>query len=386
MSKIKVAYLDYSPIFAGAERVLSTIIQNIDKMRFEPILVFPYPQEHQKGYDSLSCKKFYLAGGLKWWMGSDRWKHPLRGSDFIKRTIMGCRLAYILKRENVDILHVNLLRVDALMWILPSKMMGIKVIGHFRSQDTSWIAPPSTQKVCDMILCVSKYSRERMLTKGTHTDSLVVYDSVNTNLFHPLDDKKKFKKKLGFNENSFLMTSVGQLSRHKGHDNAIRAFANIANEFPSVLLFIAGGGSPDNLAYLKSIYNDYPYLKDRVIFSEKQLTNIKDVYAASDLVLSLTKVGEAFGLVPYEAALVGTSFIAPNMGAVKEFVVDGENGLLVDTNDVNAIANKIKWAIEHPNECKTMSDKIKRTIAENLTPEEMTRNLEDVYEKLYKGK
>ena len=30
--------------------------------------------------------------------------------------------------------------------------------------------------------------------------------------------------------------------------------------------------------------------------------------------------------------------------------------------------------------------KIKRTIAENLTPEVMTRNPEDVYEKLYKGK
>lgn len=382
MSKIKVAYLDYSPIFAGAERVLSTIIQNIDRTRFEPILVFPYPQVHQKGYDNLSCQKIYLADGLKWWMGSDRWKHPVRGTDIIKRTIMGCRLACVLKKEKVDILHVNLLRVDAFMWIYPSKKMGIKVIGHFRSQDLSWIAPPTTQKICDMILCVSHFSRNRMLTKGTYTCSQVVYDSVNTGLFQPFDDKTEVKKALGFKEDTFLMTSVGQLSRHKGHDNAIRAFAHIAKEYPSTLLFIAGGGSPDGLAYLKSICNDYPHLKDRVVFSEKQLSNIREVYAASDLVLSLTKVGEAFGLVPYESALMGTPFIAPNMGAVKEFVVDGVNGLLVDTNDVDAITNKIKWVIGHPDQCRTMNDKIKKTIAENLTPEIMTRNLELVYEHL----
>lgn len=383
MSKIKVAYLDYSPIFAGAERVLSTIIQNLDKKRYEPILVFPFPQEHHKGYDNLPCKKFYLANGMKWWMGSDRWKHPLRGADFIKRAILGCRLARLLKKEKVDILHVNLLRVDTLMWIYPSKKIGIKVIGHFRSHCSSWIAPPITQKNCDIILCVSQYARNQMLTKGTHTRSLVVYDSVNIGLFQPLYDRRKAKKDLGFKENIFLITSAGQLSYRKGHDNAIRAFANIAQTYPSASLYVAGGGSPDELFYLKSVCNEYPFLKNRVLFSERQLTNIREVYAASDLVLSLTKDGEAFGLVPYEAALMSAPFIAPIIGAAKEFIKDGVNGLLVDTNNVDAISKKIKWVIEHPAQCREMNDRVIKTIYEYLTPQIMTRNLEQVYEKLH---
>ena len=141
--KTKVAYLDYSPHFAGAERALYTIISHLDRERFEPILVFPFPYEHHHRYDDLDCEKIYLSDGLKWWMGSDRWKSPIKGSDFIKRTIFGYRLANQLSKRGVRILHVNLLRPDSLMWIWFCESFGIKVVGHFRSLSMAWVPPIS---------------------------------------------------------------------------------------------------------------------------------------------------------------------------------------------------------------------------------------------------
>ena len=46
--RVKVAFLDYSHIFAGAERVLCDMLANLDREKYEPILVFPFPREHHR--------------------------------------------------------------------------------------------------------------------------------------------------------------------------------------------------------------------------------------------------------------------------------------------------------------------------------------------------
>ncbi len=374
--KIKIAYLDYSHIFAGAERVLYTIISHLDRSRFEPVLVFPYPMEHQAGYAGLDCPKHYLAGGLKWWMGSDRWRHPLRGTDLLARSIWGCRLARLLKKEKVDILHVNLLRPDALMWILPAKLFGIKVIGHFRSQTQEWVAPKRVQRLCDIILCVSKFSREQMLLKGEFTKSQVLYDSIDVDKFKSSMSRAEAKAALSFPSDSFLMSSIGQLSRYEGHDNAILAFSKIAESFPHAMLYIAGGGRREDLDYLKEITGKLSAsIRERIVFSETQIQDIVSVYRASDLILSLTKIGEAFGLVPFEAAIIGVPFIAPDAGAVKEFVENGVSGVLVDTNDVAAIAKAMRWIMSHLTEAGEMSERARCIVMDKLTPSVMVNNL-----------
>ncbi|WP_289199246.1 glycosyltransferase family 4 protein [Bacteroides acidifaciens] len=383
-NRIKIAYLDYSQVFAGAERVLHTIIDNLDRKRFEPTLVFPYPMEHQSGYADLDCDKICLADRKTWWMGSARWKHPLRGTDLLARSVWGIKLAGILKSRKIDILHVNLLRPDVLMWILPAKLAGIKIIGHFRSQSYEWITPLAAQKCCKLILCVSRYSQNRMLHKGNHTPSMTLYDSIEIEQFQTDLTQIEARKKLGLPTNGTIFSSVGQLSRHKGHDNAIRSFATIADLFPDTYLYVAGGGA--DLEYLQNMAKSYPAFKDRIFFSGKQLSDVKTVYRASDIILSLTKVGEAFGLVPYEASIMGLPFIAPNFGAVTEFINDGVNGCLVDTNSVEAISAKMEWLLTNPELAKKMVKEAQATISESLTPETMVNNLQEAYDSVIRGR
>lgn len=379
--KIKIAYLDYSHVFAGAERVLHTIISTLDRNKYSPFLIFPYPEEHQAGYNDLTdCKRIYLAPEKKWWMGSNRWKHPLPGTDMTARTIWGMRLAYTLKKHKVDILHVNLLRPDSLMWLLPAKQSGVKIIGHFRSQAIEWIAPSSVQKQCDLILCVSRYSRDRMLSKGIHTKSSVLYDSIEISKFNANLDLQNSRKELQLPSDAIILASVGQLSRHKGHDNAIKAFAKIATKYPKAVLYIAGGGADSQ--YLKTLADNYPILTGRIIFSNGQIPDVQKVYSAADVILTLTKVGEAFGLVPHEASLMNKPFIGPDKGAVLEFIRDGYNGMLVDTNNVDAIANKIDWALSHPKECHNMVGKARELVMQQLTPKVMIGNLHNTYNQI----
>lgn len=379
MKKIRVAYLDYSPIFAGAERVLYNVIKHIDRTKYEPFLIFPYPMPHQERYADLKCKKIYLSPSLKWWMGSDRWKHPVKGTDFLKRSVFGAKIANLVRTQKVDILDINLMRFDIKMWVWATKKFtNAKIIGHYRSQEQKWVAPESAQRLFDVIACVSKFSKMRFQLKGTFTRADVLYDSVDIDVMKSSLSKHEAKALFGYSPDTILLVSVGQLSPHKGHDNAIRAFSKIANKYPDARLMIAGGGGKELIQYHKYIAKECG-VEDKVNILGHQIPNIPDAYRAADLTLSLTKVGEGFGLVPYESTLLGTPFIAPNFGAVREFVEDGKSGILVDTNNVDAIANKIDYALSHPNEIKKMKNDLMKRIYSELSPEILANNLDKLY-------
>lgn len=377
--KKKVAFLDYSHVFAGAERVLHNMIAHIDRAKYEPILIFPYPEEHQHRYDDLECQKIYLADSLKWWMGSDRWKNPIRGTDFMKRTEFGRRLAQVIKKYAIDILDVNLMRSDVRMWVWATrKFTEAKIVGHYRSQEQDWVAPRNGQQLFDVIACVSAFSKMRFQLKGKFVRAEVLYDSVDVDLMKSSLTKSEAMKALGYDDSIQLIISVGQLSKHKGHDTAIRAFAAITDIYPDARLLIAGGGGSELVNYYHNLAKEL-CVADKVSIPGVQLGNIQDIYRAADLTLSLTKVGEGFGLVPYESTLIGTPFIAPTFGAVTEFVKDGETGMLVNTNDLDAVISKIKWALDHPVELSNMIEKLKQIIYEQLRPEILAQNLDKLY-------
>lgn len=381
-NKIKVAYLDYSHVFAGAERVLYNVIAHLDRSKYEPLIIFPYPMPHQKRYATLECEKIYLADSLKWWMGSDRWKKPLRGTDFLKRTLYGFKIAKIIRRKHIDILDVNLMRNDIMMWVWASrKLTEAKIIGHYRSQEQEWVAPGISQKLFHMIACVSKFSRMRFRLKGDFTQTCVLYDSVDIDIFKSDKTKEEAKEELGYDKECRLLVSVGQLSIHKGHDNAIRAFSKIVKTFPNARLLIAGGGNTQLVDYYRSLATELG-LTDKVSVPGVQIADIQTVYRAADLTLSLTKVGEGFGLVPYESALMGTPFIAPCFGAITEFVQDMKNGLLVNTNYLGNIVEKIVYALNNPDKTAMMVMRLNIIIKKELHPQVLADNLDKLYSSL----
>ncbi|MDE7402584.1 MAG: glycosyltransferase family 4 protein [Muribaculaceae bacterium] len=376
--KIRVAFLDYSPVFAGAERILHNMIANIDRDKYEPILLFRYPQAHQERYNDLNCKKIYLAHKPAWWMGSDYWRKPVRGSDKLKRLEFGRRIAKIINKEGIQILDINLMRVDVGDWVLPVRLLTkAKIIGHYRSQSQQWVAPARAQKLLDCVACVSEFSKMRFQLKGKFVKAEVLYDSIEPALFKSSLSQAEAKAKLGYPSDTKLLVSVGQLSLHKGHDTAIRVMAGIADKWPEARLLVVGGGGL-GADYYRQLAAELG-VSDRVVVPGVQIGNIQDIYKAADLTFSLTKVGEGFGLVPYESACAGTPFIAPEFGAIIEFVEDMKSGLLVDTNNLDAVVAKTEWALSHPDELKEMVTRLQDTISKKLVPEVLAENLDKIY-------
>ena len=63
---------------------------------------------------------------------------------------------------------------------------------------------------------------------------------------------------------------------------------------------------------------------------------------------------EGFPVVVVEAYATGTPVIASRIGSLAEIVEDGVTGLLAEPGDDLDLANRVRWAVEHPHEMLQM--------------------------------
>jgi phosphatidylinositol alpha-1,6-mannosyltransferase len=142
-------------------------------------------------------------------------------------------------------------------------------------------------------------------------------------------------------EEKFVFVSVCRLLEKKGIDQAIRAFARVAEEFPDSRYLVVGDGP--YRAALEAIAAACG-VADKVAFAgavaEEELV---DHYALGDVfVMPNRRLAngdtEGFGLVFLEANACGLPVIAGSDGGSIDAVRHGANGLLVDGHSVDAIA------------------------------------------------
>ncbi len=131
-----------------------------------------------------------------------------------------------------------------------------------------------------------------------------------------------------------LVIAAGRLSREKGHDLLIKAFAKLGDHYPDWNLLILGEGS--QRGQLERLVSEYG-LGERV-FLPGRVKNPYDYYLKADLFVLPSRY-EGFGNVLGEAMVCGMPIVAANCSpGVVEVVQDGVNGLLADPDNADSLA------------------------------------------------
>jgi glycosyltransferase involved in cell wall biosynthesis len=177
----------------------------------------------------------------------------------------------------------------------------------------------------DLILVNSYFSRESLL-RAYGLDSTVCYLGVDTQLFvnhqHPRGN---------------FVVSVGELSPHKNVEFIIKAVAQIAVSRPR-LVWIGN-------RYSELYYEEMRSLAQSCEVSFEARMSIGD----NELVETLNRAAamvyaphlEPLGLAPLEANACGLPVVAVAEGGVRETIIDGVNGLLVQ-HQLQAMAHAIE--------------------------------------------
>lgn len=89
---------------------------------------------------------------------------------------------------------------------------------------------------------------------------------------------------------------------------------------------------------------------------------------------------ETFGLVVIEAFACGTPVIASRIGALAELVRDGVTGLLFEPGNSHALAEKMNWALAHPDEMAEMGRKARAQYEAEFSAEVNYQRLMAIYQ------
>jgi glycosyltransferase involved in cell wall biosynthesis len=127
---------------------------------------------------------------------------------------------------------------------------------------------------------------------------------------------------------------VGQIEDHKGIGVLLEAVNNLSFPFE---LHIAGDGT-----HVQSVVKKAK-LDSRIIFHGFiSLEHIRKLMRNCDCVVLPSMCYENSPTVIYESFQVGTAVIASKIGGIPELVKDGENGLLVEPGNVEALVDALK--------------------------------------------
>lgn len=138
---------------------------------------------------------------------------------------------------------------------------------------------------------------------------------------------------------SWRIACVGRLDERKGVDLAIGALAHLPAQ---ARLAVVGTGDPGYRARLDTLAEDLG-VADRVEFSSAARADLRDVYAAADVVVFPVRWPEPWGLVPLEAMSTGRPVVASGRGGSGEYLHDGDNCLIFDPDaGPGALADAIR--------------------------------------------
>ncbi len=89
---------------------------------------------------------------------------------------------------------------------------------------------------------------------------------------------------------------------------------------------------------------------------------------------------ETFGMVVVEAFACSTPVIASRIGALAEIVTEGETGLLFEPGNAQDMADKMAWALAHPEQMAEMGSKARAKYEAEFTAERNYAQLMAIYE------
>ncbi|NQU04500.1 MAG: glycosyltransferase family 4 protein [Calditrichaeota bacterium] len=140
----------------------------------------------------------------------------------------------------------------------------------------------------------------------------------------------------GLNETWFCYAKL-RLADYYGPDLAIKALSIVVEHCPGARLAMLGYGDTEYTEQLKSLINKHNLEKYIKFFGVLNSEDLISFIAQNDVLLQPSR-WESFGVVVLEAAALSKPSIATRVGGVSEIVINGETGITVPSEDVEALA------------------------------------------------
>lgn len=192
----------------------------------------------------------------------------------------------------------------------------------------------------DRVVAVSEDIGRKLADAGVDRSKIrVVYNGVDER-FQP-GDREEVRRRLDLSEDGFILLFVGLLAPVKGIDVLLEAMRRVDDR--RLLCVLVGDGELREELQRQA---EGSGLGEQVIFAGRQPSQEIPVWMQAADLLVLPSRSEGRPNVVLEAQACGLPVIATRVGGTPELICDGENGLLVESDDPEGLAQGIRGLME----------------------------------------
>jgi len=340
-SPAKILFFDHTAAWGGGEVALFHVITNLDRNRFEPLVVL--------GEEGPLAERLREAGvdvqilALPTSVGRARkdglgWRSVLKLGRIFQGAAYCWRLCRCIRKARPAVVFTNSLKSDVLGGVA-ARLSGVKVVWNVQDRIASDYLP---QAMVRLIRTMARWVPHAVVANSKATlETLHLPKSGRARRARVIHCGVQIPERVAMPRESETLTVgiIGRLASWKGQHVFLRAAAKVLPKFPTVRFRIVGAalfGEEPYAAELRAL-TAVLGLEANVDFLGFQ-SDIPRVLERLDIVVHASTTAEPFGLVVAEAMAAGRAVVATRGGGVPEIVRDRETGLLVPMGDAEALA------------------------------------------------
>lgn len=179
---------------------------------------------------------------------------------------------------------------------------------------------------------------------------------------------------------------VGRLEKRKGIETLFKAIPLILEEVPNTQFYIVGRDT--NLAPNGGSYKEYllkkldqKYQGNIEFIGYVDNTNLNNYYKNCDIFIA-PSLYESFGLIFLEAMAWGKPVIGCNVGGIPDIVENNEDGLLIEPENKNELANAVLKLLRNKELRKKMGTSGRKKVEADFSTKKMAENSYEIYKNI----
>lgn len=370
MPKIKVLETIRQGKIGGGESHVLTLVKELDKTRFEPVV--------------LSFTPGPMVDVLQSWGIETHVIYTERGFDF---SVFG-KVKKFLQEHKIELVHNHGTRAASNLW-WACKSLGIPMVytvhGWSFHPDQSFLK--KNLRIASEAFLIRKVDATITVSYSNNTtgqeyikgfQSTVVRNGIDTSKFNA-NISSDIRAHYNIPQNHVLLGYMVRMDIQKDPLNMIRAYKMVCDQRPNVTLLMIGDGplKQETIDLAKSLG-----ILDRIVIDNFR-QDMPNVLAGID-VYCLPSLWEGLPLGMLEAMSMRKCVVVSAVDGSKEVIKNEINGLLVTPQKPDELAATLLRVIDDKELRNKLADNAYKTVQDEFTAQGMTRKIEDLYLKVLK--
>ncbi len=237
------------------------------------------------------------------------------------------------------------------------------------------ILAPFTSKFIAVSHSIEKFTRNRL--NIAMPKIATIYNGIDLNQFANIKLNSNTRPMNGNSPDKYNIGCVGLIYHLKGQINLLKAVQILEKQRSDFQVIIYGEGPEKKL-----MENEIKKANISSIKIYGWCESKTEIYSSIDI-LVIPSFIEGLPIVMLEAFASGIPVIATNVGAISDFIINNETGILVPLGDPTALSIAIAKLIDNKNLYYKISEKAKKLVHKLCSVESMVMGYQKIYDQLY---